>query len=83
MAWCQTGIEPLFEPMVGYFTDTYMCNSVLISELWQTSQLMMMNCYRQTSNVRRTLVGNKIFDHADVVGASPAGAAPTASSFPT
>ena len=27
--------------------------------------------YRQVSNIRRTLVGNKIVDHSDVVGASP------------
>ena len=37
--------------------------------------------YRQVSNIRRTLVGNKIVDHSDVVGASPVGAAPTTSSF--
>ena len=37
--------------------------------------------YRQTSNIRRTLVGNKIVDHSDLVGASPVGAAPTTSSF--
>ena len=29
------------------------------------------------------LVGNKIVDHSDVVGASPVGAAPTTSSFST
>ena len=39
--------------------------------------------YRQVSNTRRTLVGNKIVDHSDVVGASPVGAAPTTSSFST
>ena len=39
--------------------------------------------YHKTSNIRRTLLGNKIVDHSDVVGASPAGAAPTTSSFPT
>ena len=39
--------------------------------------------YRKVSNIRCTLVGNKIVDHSDVVGASPAGAAPTTSSFPT
>ena len=39
--------------------------------------------YRQVSNIRRTLVGNNIFDHSDVVGASPVGAAPTTSSFST
>ena len=37
--------------------------------------------YRKTSNIRRTLVGKKIVDHSDVVGASPVGAAPTTSSF--
>ena len=39
--------------------------------------------YRQISNISRTLVGNKIVDHSDVVGASPVGAAPTTSSFST
>ena len=39
--------------------------------------------YRNVSNIRRTLVGNKIVDHSDVVGASPVGAAPTTSSFST
>ena len=39
--------------------------------------------YRQFSNIRRTLVGNKIVDHSDVVGATPVGAAPTTSSFST
>ena len=39
--------------------------------------------YRQVSNISRTLVGNKIIDHSDVVGASPVGAAPTTSSFST
>ena len=31
--------------------------------------------YRKTSNIIHTLVGNNIFDHSDVVGASPVGAA--------
>ena len=39
--------------------------------------------YRKTSNISRTLAGNKIVDNSDVVGASPVGAAPTTSSFPT
>ena len=39
--------------------------------------------YRQVSNIRRTLVDNKLVDHSDVVGASPVGAAPTASSVST
>ena len=39
--------------------------------------------YRQVSNIRHTLVGNKIVDNSDVVGASPVGAAPTTSSLST
>ena len=39
--------------------------------------------YHQTSNISRTLVGNKIVDHSNVVEASPVGAAPTTSSFLT
>ena len=39
--------------------------------------------YREISNIRRTLVGKKIVDNSDVVGASPVGAAPTTSSFST
>ena len=37
----------------------------------------------KTSNKSRTLVGNKIVDNSDVVGASPVGAAPITSSFST
>ena len=39
--------------------------------------------YRKTSSISRTLEGNKIVDNSDVVGASPAGAAPTTSSLST
>ena len=39
--------------------------------------------YRKVSNIRRILVGNKIVDHSDEVGASAVGAAPTTSSFST
>ena len=39
--------------------------------------------YRQVSNIIRTLVGNYIVYHSDVVGASPVGATPTTSSFST
>ena len=37
--------------------------------------------YSQISNISGTLVGNKIVDHSDVVGASPVGAAPITSSL--
>ena len=39
--------------------------------------------YSEVSNIRCTLVSNKIIDHSDVVGASTVGAAPTTSSFST
>ena len=38
---------------------------------------IFIDIYRQTSNISCTLVANKLVDHSDVVGASPAGAAPT------
>ena len=47
------------------------------------NNLWNFGIYRKVSNIRRTLVGNKIVDHSDVVGASPIGAAPTTSSFST
>ena len=45
--------------------------------------IVFLLAYRQVSNIRRTLIGNKIVDNSDVVGASPVGAAPTTSSLST
>ena len=45
--------------------------------------LMYEYKYRQVSNIRGTLVGNKIVDHSDIVGAGPTGDAPTTSAFST
>ena len=42
----------------------------------------LLNC-RQTSNISRTVVDNKIADHSDVDGVSSVGAAPITSSFTT
>ena len=51
---------------------------------WVTVTCLSWNgTYRKTSSISRTLVGNKIVDNSDVVGASPVGAAPTTSSFST
>ena len=47
-----------------------------------TPHLIQHN-YCKISNVSRTLVGNKIVDNSDGVGAPPVGAAPTTSSFST
>ena len=51
-------------------------------EILQSSPYIC-SMYRQLSNIRHTLVVDKIVDHSDVVGASPVGAAPTTSSFLT
>ena len=42
-----------------------------------------VTAYHQTSNIRCTLVDNKIVDQSDVVGALPVSAAPTTSSLST
>ena len=52
---------------------------IILSNLQYKTLCITM--YRKVSNIRRILVGNKIVDHSDVVGASPVGAAPTTSSF--
>ena len=49
--------------------------------LAQPKYNQLLYYYRHVYNIRRTLVGNNILDHSDVVGASPVGAAPTISSF--
>ena len=76
LAWCQ-----------GVKTGTRI-NYQSESDVTQVERIYMSHMshggyYRQTSNVNRTLVGNKIVDHSDGVGASPVGAAPTTSSFST
>ena len=50
-------------------------------EKFSLGSTLLPYSYRKTSNISRTLVGNKIVDNSDVVGASPVGAAPTTSSF--
>ena len=62
---------------------TQFCLNILASALEGLPLKYKYHKYRKVSNIRRTLVGNKIVDHSDVVGASPAGAAPTTSSFLT
>ena len=52
-----------------------------VAETWLYNSVT--GYYRKTSSISRTLVGNKIIDNSDVVGASPVGAAPTTSSFST
>ena len=65
-----------------------LCGHFLVQLRYAESGVVIDPCtpeprYRKTSNISRTLVGNKIVDNSDVVGASPVGAAPTTSSFST
>ena len=75
--------KPIFEPIIigvlwhspeGYFIGT-------VQEFYPWYEFK--NGYLQVSNIRRTLVCNKIVDNSYVVGASLVGAAPTTSSFST
>ena len=45
--------------------------------------ILQINYYCQTSKISHTLVGNKVVDHSNVVGASPVTAAPITSLFST
>ena len=55
---------------------------IAMLQIWMT-KMSLKTTFSQTSNINCTLVGNKLVDHSDVVGASPVGAAPTTSSFMT
>ena len=57
------------------------CVSFKISMKFVSKGGIYMYC--KISNKRPTLVGNKIVEHSDVVGASHVRAAPTTSSFST
>ena len=47
------------------------------------AEYVSVDTYRQTFNISRTIVGNKIVNHLGVVGVSTVGADPTTSSFST
>ena len=62
------------------FLDSYTHDSrflVFCSDLVLVDFAHICQSYHQTSNISGTLVGNKVVDHPDVVGASPVGAAPS------
>ena len=64
------------------YKDSQSINQELRShKQWITLSKAKESNYCRTFNISHTLVGNKIVDHSDVVGASPVGAAPTTSSF--
>ena len=73
-------VRPVFEPThTGMSIKRYYLNWYKQST-WKSDTRIY---YRKNSSISRTLVGNKIIDNSDVVGASPVGAAPTTSSFST
>ena len=80
MAWHHTCTKPLTEPVMTQF---FMHMSVAGPQRVKKHMYVKEITYRKTSNIRCTLVGNKIVDHSDVVGAPPVSAAPTISSFST
>ena len=61
------------------------CRLIISNDLWHSPEGNFtgnpQDNYRKTSNISRTLVGNKIVDNSDVVAALPVCAAPTTSSF--
>ena len=66
-----------FDDVIMNYPGTRSCSPV------SPTRLKIVRTYRNYSHISRTLVGNKIVDNSDVVGASPLGAAPTTSSFST
>ena len=58
----------------------FICKSNTAHSVFLGSRIWQNTCH-QTSNISRALVGNEFVDRQDVVGASAAGATPTASSF--
>ena len=79
-----SGIESPFSILTLYLWSTCVTAAfAAVERVEYQSDPNEIDIYRKLSNIRRTLVGNEIVDHSDVVGASPVGAAPTTSSFST
>ena len=76
-------VRGFYRSLLYSHTKGQKCESLVFSLLLDAPITTQRNAYSKTYNIRRTLVGNKIVDHSDVVGASPVGAAPTTSSFST
>ena len=66
---------------ISYLIKVVTYDCLVSSRLLEFFSLDFNDIYTQTSNIRHTLIGNKIVDHSDVVGASPI--CPTISSFST
>ena len=68
---------------VIFICPTHLPRHLFNKVVTRTLAIIASYMYRQVSNIRRTLVGNKIVYHSDVVEASPVGTAPTTSSLST
>ena len=78
--WYQISPDLMRMSHIGYFNGPLLLNNHSAFK----SQCDNYSCKMcQTSNISHTIVGNKIVDHSDVVGAVPTGTAPTTSSFST
>ena len=79
------------QPIINHVKNPYYLTRILtwIIIVIQTSAVVNKvsrlheGNYRKISNIGRTLVGNEIVDHSDVIRASHVGVAPTTSSFST
>ena len=72
--------KPIFQAYVFHVKFPWSWFNMTQSQGYKEIDVSMSRCH-QTSNIRLTLVGNKIVDYSGVVGASPLAAAPTTSSF--
>ena len=80
MSWHEEWCTHRYSMSIGHLVSSISNMAKLAS--WQLSGFGDFG-YRQASNISRFLLGNKIVDLSDVVGASPVGVAPTTSSFRT
>ena len=70
------GITGCFDK-AGFDDLDSIASYVANKKIWRKCFVISVD-YHQTYNINRTLVGNKIVDHSDVVGATYIGAAQTA-----
>ena len=64
--------------LIAIITIIHLLFILILINHWQAKFVFgNKEIYCQTSNISCTLVGNKIVDHSDAVGASLVGAAPT------
>ena len=69
--------------ILGHIRQNFVLTNNSTIQTQRKLKFSFKKTYRKTSHISRTLVGNKIVDNSDEVGASPVGAAPTTSSLST